>query len=576
MVSRPLQLTLFVARKAVTILAILCLAIVLGGCTGDAAPSDNSPVDPGADASDNTDTNRPGDVGGYFDASGDTGTSSDAGRDAAGGDVGTKGWRAPNVCEPLVEPVRANTADHVVGNGSVASCNEDALRQAIERGGTIAFDCGGEATIALRSPLQIRRDIALIGEGNITLTADGRHRLALLLGSDRGERDPPRLRIQGMELTGGRATAESPPPNLETYAGRGGAIFNRGGELHIVDSYLHDNTGLARGAQHAGGAIYSAHGVSTLVDGSYLQANTASNGGAIGQYRTDLEIADTVIADNQATGTGGDTGDGGNGGGISMTGGGATLSLCGTILENNQASAYGGGLYRAAPELTPTTQIRRSAIRDNNVYETDPSLGGGLYLRGTAIDIARTSITANRSGGAGGLYAGARTSIEMLNTTVATNVAARGLGGGLSVSPETAGQLRHVTIANNKAENTTGFAAGIHNGGRLTLQNAIIAGHSAGNTYSPLSCQPGLQSGAGSLQFPKTRPNGATDAACAPEITFADPMLGSLTQTDGVGRALVPSPNSPAIGFAADCPDLDQRGHPRAMPCTAGAIEVDR
>jgi len=576
MVSRLLQLTLSVARKAGPVLAILSFAIVLGGCTSDAAPSDNSPGDPGTDASHNRDTDRPGDVGRSSDAGGDTSTSFDAGPDAAGGDVGSTGWRAPDVCEPLVERVPASTADRVVGDGTAASCNEDALRQAIERGGPIGFDCGGEVTITLQSPLQIRHDVALIGEGDVTLTADGRHRLALLMGNESGDRDPPTLRIQGMELTGGRATSESPPPNLETYAGRGGAIFNRGGELQIVDSHLHDNTGLARGAQNAGGAIYSAHAATTIVEGSYLQANTASNGGAIGQYRTALEIADSVIADNQATGTGGDTGDGGNGGGISMTGGGATLSLCGTVLKNNQASAFGGGLYRSAPELMPTTRIRRSAIRNNDVYETDPSLGGGLYLRGTAIDIARSSITANRSGGAGGLYAGSRTSIEMLNTTVASNIAARGLGGGLSVSPETAGQLRHVTIANNRTDHTTGFAAGIHNGERLTLENAIIAGHSAGNAYSPLSCQPGLQGGAGSLQFPKSRPNGATDAACAPEISFTDPLLGSLTQTDGVGRALVPSPNSPAVGFAADCPDLDQRGHPRAMPCTAGAIEVDR
>jgi hypothetical protein len=37
---------------------------------------------------------------------------------------------------------------------------------------------------------------------------------------------------------------------------------------------------------------------------------------------------------------------------------------------------------------------------------------------------------------------------------------------------------------------------------------------------------------------------------------------------------MLPGPASPAIGIGNNCPPTDQRGVPRADPCTAGAVEA--
>jgi len=79
--------------------------------------------------------------------------------------------------------------------------------------------------------------------------------------------------------------------------------------------------------------------------------------------------------------------------------------------------------------------------------------------------------------------------------------------------------------------------------------------------YRP-SCDVTHTDGAGNLQWPD-------GSLCTQAPLVADPMLGAL---DGEG-AMVPAPASAAKGIASGCPPTDQLGHPRAEPCTAGAVE---
>jgi hypothetical protein len=46
--------------------------------------------------------------------------------------------------------------------------------------------------------------------------------------------------------------------------------------------------------------------------------------------------------------------------------------------------------------------------------------------------------------------------------------------------------------------------------------------------------------------------------------------FGALGDHGGGEETLVPAAGSPARGIAHDCPPTDQRGKPRAEPCTAG------
>jgi len=57
-------------------------------------------------------------------------------------------------------------------------------------------------------------------------------------------------------------------------------------------------------------------------------------------------------------------------------------------------------------------------------------------------------------------------------------------------------------------------------------------------------------------------------------LLIADPMLGALADNGGDTETLAPAAGSPARGLGRSCPPTDQRGMPRADPCTAGAVEL--
>ena len=71
----------------------------------------------------------------------------------------------------------------------------------------------------------------------------------------------------------------------------------------------------------------------------------------------------------------------------------------------------------------------------------------------------------------------------------------------------------------------------------------------------------------GNLQWPD-------QARCTATPTIADPGLGPLGDGGGPTETLAPSASSPARRLGTGCPATDQRGQPRASPCTAGAVEV--
>jgi hypothetical protein len=70
------------------------------------------------------------------------------------------------------------------------------------------------------------------------------------------------------------------------------------------------------------------------------------------------------------------------------------------------------------------------------------------------------------------------------------------------------------------------------------------------------------------LQFP------SAGTQCTSSITAADPALGPLQDNGGPSKTMLPGAGSPAIGQGSGCPQIDQRGNPRASACTLGAVEA--
>jgi hypothetical protein len=93
----------------------------------------------------------------------------------------------------------------------------------------------------------------------------------------------------------------------------------------------------------------------------------------------------------------------------------------------------------------------------------------------------------------------------------------------------------------------------------------------------PITCRDQHAEGGGNIQWPVLRDSGQSDDPdylCTSGTLAADPLLGELADNGGPTLTLMPQPGSPAIGLANDCPATDQRGEPRAEPCTSGAVEA--
>lgn len=540
------------------------------------------------------------------------GGTADAGSTAADAGSGSGLPRPPAICAVPAEGqlVDTSTPKTVVGTGTPGSCTEVALRNAIQGGGIITFDCGAAPhTITVNNELRIDNhagDVVLDGGGKITLSGGGASRILWLDActdpiSTRCDLDPhPSLTVQRLIFKDGHV--RDTVANTKGVKTGGGAIYRRGGLLKVIDCDFYANTCDESGQDVSGGAITSQHTQKTLIVGSNFKGNACANGGAVGSLQAALAIFNSVLVENAATGSGGnrvpdaahagDTGgNGGNGGAIVVDGQNNVVELCGVSLSRNQAHYAGAALFRtgyAGEALSLRKSVVDANVLDRLAYaQTDYDRYnvalGGLYLQGVHATIEQTSITRNATnGGAAGLFVAkmgnAGGVLDLTNVTVAENVVTgTGLGGGL-FGGEASGLLTNVTIARNKAN----FAGGIAFSTGYTLKNCIVAGNQrddgdATGKWNPNSCflsSPCAGQGA-NLQWPQVNATGRSDEPpCATGITFADPALGALQANGGTGDTLLPGASSPAKGKGAACPAVDQRGNPRpATACALGAIE---
>jgi hypothetical protein len=466
------------------------------------------------------------------------------------------GTAPPATCAPpaLLADVSAPAA--VVGAGTPGSCTAAALQAAADGGGVIVFDCGpAPVTIPISSTIVFRREAVLDGGGKVTLSGEGKARILLL---DSGYDVPtPRLTVQRLVFQDGRSAR-----GADDTASGGAAIYRDGGSLTVVDCAFLGNHAPSTGPDLAGGAIYAFGGGDTVVVGSTFIGNSASDGGAIGSLNGDLVIANSTFSGNEARGSGGNPGDGGCGGALYQDGRDERTELCGVTIRGNAAGAIGGGVFRVSNDGTGRFTMDRSTVDANVVTPATSGNAGGLYLQGLAISATASTVSRNRAFYNGGLWINAGTA-ELTNVTIAENVATGSNGGGLWLGHGPTGALVNCTIANNRAIARDQIAGAIFGAG-LELRNTLVAGNTA--MWVP-ACDEEHPDGGGNLQFPGAAP-------CTSGIAVADPLLGPLGDGGGPTETMTPAPGSPALRRGTGCPATDQRGQPRAEPCTAGAVEA--
>lgn len=486
------------------------------------------------------------------DGNGGTGTSGSAG--AGNGSGGGPPNPPEATCDaPALAPT--DTPDHVVGDGTAASCTVEALRTAAAAGGTITFDCGPDpVTLTVDSTIVFTEESVVDGGGLVALSGGGNARILYL---DSGyDQTTPRLTVQRLTFAGGNSPAEG-----EDTAQGGGAIYRDGGSLTVIDCTFDDNHGPEMGQDVAGGAIYGFGGGETVIAGSTFTGNSASDGGAVGSLNGDLLIVNSTFTGNAATGTDGNPGNGGCGGALYMDGADERTSLCGVTITDNTAGAIGGGIFRVSNEDNGTFTMDRSTVSDNRVTPSADGNAGGLYLQGLALEITASTIARNQAFYNGGVWINESTA-NLTNVTIAENTAFGSNGGGIWLGNDPTGTLLNCTIANNRST-AEGQIAGAIFGSGLVLKNTLISGNTA--MYTP-GCDATHDSAGGNLQWPG-------GALCTDAPIIADPELGALGANGGTTETLLPAASSPAIGIGNDCPATDQRGEPRTEPCSAGAVE---
>ena len=291
-----------------------------------------------------------------------------------------------------------SSPDHWVGTGTAASCTADAFIQAVALGGRIRFNCGtSPLTITLARPAKVfnnKPDIVIDGGGLITLSGGSTTRILYMNTCDQNQvwttshcqdQDHPHLTVQNITFSNGNSTRET------QYDG-GGAIWVRGGRLKVVNSRFINNTCASTGPDVGGAAIrvfsqyqgLPVYVVRSTFGGGAGYGNSCANGGGISSIGVSWSIYNSLFSHNRAVGNGGNpasagTPGGGSGGAIYNDGNYMKLALYGTLVENNEVSAYGSAIFFVTNDHSGVIHIENSTLRNNTGGSWYPLPGVSMH-----------------------------------------------------------------------------------------------------------------------------------------------------------------------------------------------------
>jgi hypothetical protein len=296
--------------------------------------------------------------------------------------------------------------NHVIGRGTPAGCSSAAVIAAVRAGGIIRFNCGpGPVTIRMNATAKVVNTsarVVLDGGGLVTLSGQGRHRILYMDTCDRAQvwttshcddQATPQLVIQNMAFAGGNSTGQ----HFE--GGGGGALFDRGGRLRIVNSVFTTNRCDHYGPDLGGGAVRALsqyHGLPAYVVGSRFTGSVCSNGAALSSIGVSWTVLNSTFSGGRAIGRGANpagpgTPGGGSGGAIYNDGNRMALTIAGCLFTDNHANEGGGAIFFVSNDRTGTMSIRDSSLADNpNAGFHTPGLPGIYFLGARPPRIIRT------------------------------------------------------------------------------------------------------------------------------------------------------------------------------------------
>ncbi|MEZ5462978.1 choice-of-anchor Q domain-containing protein [Dokdonella sp.] len=464
----------------------------------------------------------------------------------------------------------------ILGNGSAGSVSTSALQSALDAGGPIRLNIG-TSTMTVTAELRVTRASSLDAAG-ATISGGNQRRVLRV--------DNPSNQVYTFDLLNATIANGSTP------GGSGAGLWKPTGgpwqavTIRIFNSRFTDNHAIVTAQDDGGGGIYVVGAAELSVVSTLFDGNTGANGGAIyslGSKRVNL--FDSELSGNSATGTGGNPGNGGNAGAIGVDGADRFVNLCRMRLLDNQSNAYGAGLFTTVYDTTSFTRILDSTFRGNNSIGSSNAHTGGVYLQGGPFSIRGSTFRDNQAAGYGGLSIFdhqtatlIRASGDITNSTFVGNIARTGLGGAMNLQGSGGIVLQNLTVANNSAPCDVCFVGGINNGNGLpiTMRNTVLQNNTGGNAFNPWTLRYPV-SGSNNIQWPQTRPgSNQTEAAVTPGAVYANAQLlaiannGGPTETMALAAGTIAVNSGTAVGSLAH----DQRGMPRAGAVDVGAYEL--
>jgi len=271
---------------------------------------------------------------------------------------------------------------HVVGRGTPASCTSAAVVRAVAEGGIITFNCGPKpVTITMTATakaVNTSHRIVLDGGGKVTLSGGGRLRILYMntcdpkqkyTTDDCWEQKWPQLIVQNMTFDDGYSAVRQ----TSTSSYGGGAIFDQGGQLKVVNSGFFDNRCYRYGPD-LGGAAIRAYGMymrtPVFITHDTFRGNRCSNGGALSGLYANFDVINSLMTGNEAIGRGANpaspgTPGGGSGGAVYTDGDHYNLVIDGTVIRYNGAREGGGAIFFVVDAGGGALKIEYSTLHHN-------------------------------------------------------------------------------------------------------------------------------------------------------------------------------------------------------------------
>ena len=235
--------------------------------------------------------------------------------------------------------------------------------------------------------------------------------------------------------------------------------------------------GMSR-ADSIGGALSCDSSSNLLINNSLFCRNSAFHyGGGIYLYRSDINIKNSIIDNNELR-----EWDGGAGIGVRFCN---SLKLSNVVISNNRSvDGNGGGLFIRAEEPLTTVELIDVDIYNNSSGDR----GGGMYADNYDVDliVSNCKIHDNTTDESGGGMYGMFNIVSSENFRVYNN-SAGDYGGGIAFVYCGNSTMRDIVIYNNHAR--VGGAISAYSCTDLALKNLTLVDNSASNVASGIFIQ---------------------------------------------------------------------------------------